>query len=69
MQNPRLRLQWIVLSGLPCAPGAPSVEQIRFALLHNRITKTRPRSPATAINLFYFTMTDYESQTDARKAT
>jgi hypothetical protein len=32
MQNPRLRLQWIVLSGLPCAPGAPSVEQIRFAL-------------------------------------
>ena len=69
MQNPRLRLQWIFLSGLPCAPGAPSVEQIRFALLHNRITKTRPRSPATAINLFYFTMTDYESQTDARKAT
>lgn len=31
--------------------------------------RTRPRSPATAINLFYFTMDDCESQTDGREAT
>lgn len=37
--------------------------------LHNRITRTRPRSPATAINLVYFTMTGCESQTDGRRAT
>lgn len=56
-------LQWIVLFGLPCAHGAPTVEQTRFAHLNDWGKYTRQRSPATAINLVYYTMPNRELQT------
>jgi hypothetical protein len=62
-------LQWIVLSGLPLARGATTVEQIRFALHPTEARTPSKRNPATAINLVYLTMRGTKLQIRARKAT
>ena len=55
--------------GLPCARGATTVEQIRFALQHNRGKNTLQRSLATATNLLYLTMPGCDCANRLGKAT